>query len=124
MMSTPLSAQRAQGQHSKTLAAPPPDVPTSTPFPHLSPILSRLSLRHHSSRQPPPVEDGFDNVPGPLPTSDPVELERIITENREVRQQMRLDDGDVGPPPDGGKDAWACVSAAFFVLFCVFGWSE
>lgn len=100
--------------------SPPP------PFPNLSPILSRLSLRqlHSRAQAPPPESDGFDNIPGPLPSSDPAELERIITSDPEVRRQMRLDDGDVGLPPDGGRQAWACVGSAFFVLFCVFGWSE
>lgn len=34
---------------------------------------------------------------------------------------MRLTDDDVGPPPEGGKEAWRCVFGAFFLLFCFFG---
>lgn len=31
---------------------------------------------------------------------------------------------DIGPPPDGGKDAWLCIAGCFLHLFCVFGLSE
>lgn len=34
---------------------------------------------------------------------------------------MGVNDGDVGPPPEGGAEAWCCVGAAFMVLFCIFG---
>lgn len=30
---------------------------------------------------------------------------------------------DIGPPPEGGREAWLCVSGAFFVLFCIFGFA-
>ena len=32
-------------------------------------------------------------------------------------------DGDIGPPPDGGREAWLCVLGAFFAVFCIFGFS-
>lgn len=31
---------------------------------------------------------------------------------------------DVGPPPDGGREAWLCVAGTFLQLFTVFGLSE
>jgi hypothetical protein len=31
---------------------------------------------------------------------------------------------DVGPPPDGGWQAWACIVGAWCTLFCIFGFSE
>lgn len=34
---------------------------------------------------------------------------------------MGVNDDDVGPPPEGGAEAWCCVGAAFMVLFCIFG---
>lgn len=30
----------------------------------------------------------------------------------------------VGPPPDGGRDAWMCVVGGLFQQFCIFGLSE
>lgn len=30
----------------------------------------------------------------------------------------------IGPPPDGGREAWLVVFAAFFQQFCIFGMSE
>jgi hypothetical protein len=89
-------------------------------FPALSPILSRISL----SRSPTHVrDDGYDNFPPPLPSSG-VELERRLTNDPDIGRQMAVNDIDVGPPPEGGKEAWLCVAAAFFVLFCVFGFGK
>ena len=88
-----------------------------SPFPSLHPIRSTLS-RYQS---PPPRSDGLDNFPVPL-SSDPVALERRLTQDPEIERQMA--DGDVGPPPEGGREAWAVVAGAFFVLFCVFGFGE
>lgn len=51
-----------------------------------------------------------------------MELERRLTQDPEIERQMA--DGDVGPPPEGGREAWAVVAGAFFVLFCVFGFGE
>lgn len=28
---------------------------------------------------------------------------------------------DIGPPPDGGREAWLCVAGTFLQLFCIFG---
>jgi MCP family monocarboxylic acid transporter-like MFS transporter 10 len=56
----------------------------------------------------------------PLP-SDPVELERRLTADPEIERQMAED--DIGPPPEGGREAWLCVCGAFFVLFCIFGFA-
>jgi hypothetical protein len=88
-----------------------------SPYPRLTPVLSHLS-RYQS---PPPRDDGLDNFPAPLP-HDPVELQRQLTAHPEIEAQMA--DDDVGPPPEGGREAWACVLGAFFVLFCIFGFSE
>lgn len=88
-----------------------------SPFPRLTPVLSQLS-RYQS---PPPRDDGLDNFPAPLPHNQ-AELERQLTQHPEIERQMA--DDDVGPPPEGGKEAWACVMGAFFVLFCIFGFSE
>lgn len=30
---------------------------------------------------------------------------------------------DIGPPPDGGREAWLCILGTFFHLFCVFGFT-
>jgi hypothetical protein len=30
----------------------------------------------------------------------------------------------VGPPPDGGREAWMCVVGGLFQQFCIFGLSE
>lgn len=31
---------------------------------------------------------------------------------------------DVGPPPDGGLEAWLCMIGGMLQMFCVFGFSE
>lgn len=31
---------------------------------------------------------------------------------------------DIGPPPDGGRDAWLCILGAFCLVFCIIGFSE
>jgi len=67
------------------------------------------------------LNDGLDNYPAPL-SSDPQELARQLTDNPSVIQQLAVD--DIGPPPDGGKDAWLCVAGAFFAIFCLFGFSK
>lgn len=46
--------------------------------------------------------------PDPL---EPADLERPLT-----GQSV-----DIGPPPDGGREAWLCVTGTFLQLFCVFG---
>jgi hypothetical protein len=33
-------------------------------------------------------------------------------------------DDDIGPPPEGGREAWSCVAAAFFLLFTIFGFCK
>lgn len=93
------------------------------PFPALSPKLSRFSVRAERSNRLPLRDDGYDNYPIPLP-SDPVQLERILTEHPEVERQMAMDEQDVGPPPDGGREAWCVVGSTVFVLFCVHGLGE
>lgn len=90
------------------------------PFPALSPKLSRFSVRTERSSRLPIRDDGYDNYPIPLP-SDPVQLERILTEHPEVQAQMAMNEEDVGPPPDGGREAWCVVASTLFVLFCVHG---
>lgn len=84
----------------------------------LEPILSHLST--HS---PPPRNDGFDNFPAYLP-SDPVELERRLTEDPDVTRQMAMDDSEIGPAPEGGREAWSVVASCFLVSFCVYGFSD
>ena len=81
----------------------------------LRPILSHLPTPYRvvSSRN-----DGFDNFPGPLPF-DAVELERRLSQNPDYQRQMA--DDEIGPPPEGGREAWLCVAGAFCVLFCIFG---
>ncbi|WRT67263.1 uncharacterized protein IL334_004230 [Kwoniella shivajii] len=104
------------------------------PFPlqlHLTRTGTRLSLH-----RPPTRNDGYDNFPVPLP-GHAEELERRLTRDPDVERQMGIGmhmgngvvggvgvsagEDDIGPPPEGGKDAWLCVFSAFFVLFCVFG---
>jgi MCP family monocarboxylic acid transporter-like MFS transporter 10 len=102
-----------------TVEAGPSHRPVSpSPFPRLGPVLSRISISRVQS--PPPRSDGYDNFPLPLP-SDPVELERRLTADPEIERQMAED--DIGPPPEGGREAWLCVCGAFFVLFCIFGFA-
>ena len=93
-----------------------PSSPSHSPFAHLSPVLSSRSQR-------PPLNDGCDNFPCPLP-SDALGLGRRLTGDPDVERQMALSIDGVGPPPEGGLEAWACVSGAFFILFCIFGFSE
>lgn len=31
---------------------------------------------------------------------------------------------DVGPPPDGGLEAWLCILGGMLQMFCVFGFCE
>lgn len=111
--SSPAEAHTATGPSSAAPALSPP--PAS-----LAPILSRISTRKAG---PPPRDDGFDNYPAPLP-SDPVQLERILTEHPEVEGQMAMDEVDIGPPPDGGREAWCVVASTVFILFCVHGLGE
>jgi hypothetical protein len=68
-------------------------------------------------------DDGFDNFPPPLPGSQH-ELERVLTDHPDIERQMVIQELDIGPPPEGGREAWLVVISAFFVLFCVFGFSE
>ncbi|KAK8869646.1 hypothetical protein IAR55_000214 [Kwoniella newhampshirensis] len=72
--------------------------------------------------RPPTRNDGLDNIPPPLPSS-PIALQRALTRDPDLELQMGVNDDDVGPPPEGGKDAWLCVISAFFVLFCIFGFT-
>lgn len=34
------------------------------------------------------------------------------------------DPNDIGPPPDGGLEAWLVVMSTMFLQFCVFGLSQ
>lgn len=43
--------------------------------------------------------------------------------DREVDEAARIEEM-IGPPPDGGRDAWLCVVAAFGQQFAMFGLSE
>ena len=100
----------------------PPTSPLTrpvSPFPPLAPILSRFS---QSQRQP-IRDDGYDNFPPPLP-HDAAQLERRLTTDPDVAGQMGFGDDEIGPPPEGGREAWSCVAAAFFVLFTFFGFCE
>ncbi|WVR05290.1 hypothetical protein IAU60_002303 [Kwoniella sp. DSM 27419] len=104
--------------------------PNPDPFPllHLTRSMTRTRTRsnsnthphNHHLQRPPTRNDGLDNFPPPLPSS-PNELERRLTTDPDVARQMGVNDDEVGPPPEGGREAWSCVGAAFFVLFCVFG---
>lgn len=75
----------------------------------------------HLAKSPTIRDDGLDNYPVPLPL-DPQALVRQLSDNPEIVQQLAVN--DVGPPPDGGKEAWLCVAGAFFAIFCLFGFSE
>ena len=86
-----------------------------SPFPPLAPILSHFSTNRNLR------DDGYDNYPPPLP-HDPVELERRLTTDPAIVGQM--DNDEIGPPPEGGREAWSCVAAAFFLLFTFFGFCE
>ncbi|ODN83254.1 hypothetical protein L202_01428 [Cryptococcus amylolentus CBS 6039] len=92
------------------------------PFPlHLARSLSRSQSQNAPSlHRPLTRNDGLDNIPPPLPAS-PQQLERMLSGNPDLERQMGVNDEDVGPPPEGGMEAWCCVGAAFMVLFCIFG---
>ena len=49
-------------------------------------------------------------------------MERRITGDPGIVGQM--DNEEIGPPPEGGREAWCCVAAAFFLLFTIFGFCE
>ncbi|WWD16091.1 hypothetical protein CI109_100516 [Kwoniella shandongensis] len=102
----------------------------SRSHPNVDPFPLQLYLtRSHAQgghppqlHRPPTRNDGLDNMPPPLPSS-PIALQRRLTRDPDVELQMGVNDDEVGPPPEGGKDAWLCVASAFFVLFCVFGFT-
>lgn len=118
MATTSASEARNAPTHENAIAGPSHRPVSPSPFPRLAPALSRLSISRVQS--PPLRSDGLDNYPPPLP-HDLVELERRLTQDPEIERQMAGE--DIGPPPEGGKDAWLCVSGAFFVLFCIFGFA-
>lgn len=67
-----------------------------------------------SQHQHPPAVDRPEDLAGSASSEQlatemeiPIELARQIT--------------DIGPPPDGGLEAWLCVFGTFFILFCVIG---
>ena len=114
---SPATASSASASTSSPKPSPesPKHRPVS-PFPPLAPILSHLSQSQLR-------DDGYDNYPIPLP-HDPVALERRLTTDPDVAGQMGMGDDDIGPPPEGGPEAWRCVLGAFFLLFCFFGFCE
>jgi hypothetical protein len=67
------------------------------------------------------LNDGLDKYPKPL-LSDPQDLARQLSDDPVAVQQLTAD--GIGPPPDGGKDAWFCVAGAFCAIFCLFGFSK
>ncbi|ORY28265.1 major facilitator superfamily domain-containing protein [Naematelia encephala] len=94
---------------SMTTAAPSHRTHSRTSHFSLAPIRSNL------------LDDGLDNIPPPLP-HDHKQLERRLTQDPDVERQMRgSGDGEIGPPPEGGREAWLVVASSFFILFCVFG---
>ncbi|ADV19523.1 hypothetical protein I305_03094 [Cryptococcus gattii E566] len=105
-------------------SVPSKTYPDYDPFPiqlNLVRSLSRAQSRPHTSlHRPPTRQDGLDNIPPPLPASS-IELDRRLSRDPDVERQMGVNDDDVGPPPEGGAEAWCCVGAAFMVLFCIFG---
>lgn len=48
-----------------------------------------------------------------------------LTPVKSLPGQAEAQDGEdvLGPPPDGGLDAWLCVFSAMFLPFCIFGFS-
>lgn len=120
--SAPLQNQASQQPQSHSMSSK--TYPDYDPFPvqlNLVRSLSRSQSRPHTSLQRPPTrQDGLDNIPPPLPASS-IELDIRLSRDPDVERQMGVNDGDVGPPPEGGAEAWCCVGAAFMVLFCIFG---
>lgn len=120
-------ALRPQRPHKMTMPPTMTDAPTAGPS--RPPRTSQHSIpdsqprRSRSTSRPPPRTDGFDNYPPPLP-SDPAQLERVLTEHPDIERQMAADEVDIGPPPDGGREAWCVVASTTFVLFCVHGLGE
>ncbi|WVQ78583.1 hypothetical protein IAT38_000669 [Cryptococcus sp. DSM 104549] len=97
--------------------------PEVDPFPiqlHLHRSLSRVPSQHHSLHRPLTRDDGLDNIPPPLPGS-PLALARRLTGDPDLERQMGVNDENVGPPPEGGREAWSVVISAFLVLFSIFG---
>lgn len=66
-----------------------------------------------------PSSVGF---PAPLPL-DPVDptCEKLTPKSPSLHEGG---EDVLGPPPDGGLDAWLCVLSAMFLPFCIFGFSE
>ena len=57
-----------------------------------------------------------------LPDDGPSGLERQLSTDPDVLSQIALD--EVGPPPDGGLQAWLVVVGAGLCTFCIFGFSK
>lgn len=130
-------ASRARRSHQSTPShhLPPPHAqdPTTTSHlqPHSAPLDRTTSPRPETVRSvetagyaaPVPVGDGVvESAVAPF-HSHPDDEVSTAGGGREVDEAARIEEL-IGPPPDGGRDAWLCVIAAFGQQFAMFGLSE
>lgn len=69
----------------------------------------------------------FDNMSDSRHSREPVILGTVAIDRNSLDAaacEPAIVPLDIGPPPDGGKDAWLCIAGCFLHLFCVFGLSE
>lgn len=93
-----------------------PDItPPLSPAPTLAPTPARrrsadnsfpFPLQYVASQVVSENEERAGPFPDLLPATAPADKVDIL---------------DVGPPPDGGREAWLCIMSAFLLLCCMFG---
>jgi hypothetical protein len=71
-----------------------------------------------------PIGDGFmESAVAMAPPHERLSMERRASSVEAMEETARIED-DIGPPPDGGRQAWLTVLAGFLQQFCIFGMSE
>lgn len=69
----------------------------------------------HSHQHPPAVPQEEDLTR---------QISQRVAEEMHISYELARQITDLGPPPDGGLEAWLCVLGTFFVMFCLIGVSE
>jgi len=100
----------------------------STPSMRHSPVEEAAHVRRVEEEgyaSPIPIGNGvIESAVAMCPTrSRESGRERRASSVAAVQDAARIED-DVGPPPDGGRQAWLTVLAGFLQQFCIFGMSE
>ncbi|BEI80069.1 hypothetical protein CcaverHIS002_0105980 [Cutaneotrichosporon cavernicola] len=88
---------------STTMPSAPPSPIASTP--------TRVDDYYSADEQPYVDKDGVTRFPTPEPAVPASALPPNVAPGML----------DIGPPPDGGRDAWLVVLGCFLHLFCIFG---